>query len=124
MASEAEFWATACELVMHESRLERLLKAERKQAVEAATPPPPAQGSRKKRKKEEARRMPRNDDFVMGDVRRWRLDAEKSPWWKLIGKEGVRDVGTRAYKSFRRKFRLPLVEVEKLVAWSEDAGLD
>ena len=51
----------------------------------------------------------------MGDRRRWRLDPDTSPWWKLINRKGVREKDTRAYNKFRRKFRLPLVEVEKLV---------
>ena len=39
-----------------------------------------------------------------------------SPWWKLINRRGVRVEGSRAYCKFRKKFRLPLTEVEKLVA--------
>ena len=99
-------------LVMRRSLAQRARRIERRRRKTEA------RGSeRKKRAREQAPRAPRNEEeWGKGDVRRWRLDPYKSPWWKLMQRVGVRDVGTRAFNSFRRKFRLPLVEVEKLVA--------
>ena len=71
---------------------------------------------RKKRKREEHKRSPVNEDEPPGKLSRWRFEPEKSPWWRLMERRGVRDVGTRNYLKFRRKFRLPLVTVERIVA--------
>ena len=60
--------------------------------------------------------MPANPDEPVGSRARWTFDPSLSPWWKLMRRPGVRIQGTRAYNKFRRKFRLPLTEVEKLVA--------
>ena len=105
---DGTFWDFAYEIVTSDS----LLTA-RRVVVPAATT---TKRARKERKKEEAPRMPRNvGDFPKGDIRLWRLDPATSPWWQLIKKPGVDVVGTRAYNAFRRKFRLPLIEVTKLV---------
>ena len=74
------------------------------------------QHARKKRRKEEFKRLPLFDDEPKGSVERWRDDPDLSRWWLLMRRRGVHVVGSRAYIKFRNKFRLPLVEVEKLVA--------
>ena len=71
---------------------------------------------RKKRKKERHRREPVNPEAPVGSHERWVDDPTQSNWWKLMQRRGVRVLGTRAYHKFRNKFRLPLVEVEKLVS--------
>jgi hypothetical protein len=88
------------------------------------TPPsestPSAVGGRpaKKRRKQETRgRFARYEyKYEKGDERRRRLDAATSPWWELISHPEVKDPHSMAASRFRRKFRLPIVEVEKLVA--------
>ena len=105
---DSTFWEFAYDIVTSDSLRDSLLFA-----VAAATT---TKSARKKRKKEEVPRMPRNvNEYPNGDIRLWRLDPAASPWWQLINKPGVDDVGTRAYNAFRRKFRVPLVEVKKLV---------
>lgn len=111
--SEDEWNEVAWDILTHKSRRRRRREAAAKKAVAAQRV---TRRERKKRKVEEAKRQPRNEEEANGKLARWRLDPAKSPWWKLIERNGVRDKGTRAYNNFRRKFRLPLVEVEKLVA--------
>ena len=112
--SDEDHWdEVALDMVLHKSRRRRRREAAAKAAVEARWTRP---RTRKKRKQEEAKRQPRNEDEAEGDLARWRLEPANSPWWKLVERAGVKDKGTRAYNKFRRKFRLPLVEVEKLVA--------
>jgi hypothetical protein len=72
--------------------------------------------TRKQRVIEEFPRLPVYDEYPKGDMRRYRWDPLKSPWWKHINRAGVRTPGTRASNKFRRKFRLPIAMVEKLVA--------
>lgn len=71
----------------------------------------------KKRRKQETRgRFARYEyKYEKGDERRRRLDAATSPWWELVYHPEVKDPHSRAAARFRRKFRLPIVEVEKLV---------
>ena len=78
---DSTFWEFAYDIVTSDS----LLKA-RRGVVAAATT---------KRKKEEVPRMPRNvNEYPKGDIRLWRLDPATSPWWQLINRPGVDDVGT------------------------------
>ena len=81
----------------------------------AATSSPEVR-QRQPRKREEFKRRPLNPEEPAGSLARWRWDPDKSPWWRLMRRRGVRIVGTRAYNKFRRKFRLPLPMVELLVA--------
>ena len=55
---------------------------------------------RKPRKREELKRLPLNPEEPAGSVARWRWDPDKSPWWRLMRRRGVRIVGTRAYNKF------------------------
>lgn len=76
-----------------------------------------AANGRKKRKKEERKREGRfADKYPQGDLRRTRLPVESSPWWDLINHADVRDEASPTGMRFRRKFRLPMVLVERIVA--------
>jgi hypothetical protein len=84
---DSTFWEFAYDIVTSDSLRDSLLFA-----VAAATTTKPA---RKKRKKEEVPRMPRNvNEYAKGDIRLLRLDPATSPWWQLINRPGVDDVGT------------------------------
>ena len=54
-------------------------------------------------------------DFDEGDLRRWRLDSDASPWWTLIRHPQVYDESSRAAAKFRAKFRLPRKKVDMLM---------
>ena len=92
--SEDEWNEVAWDILTHKSRRRRRREAAAKKAVAAQRV---TRRERKKRKVEEAKRQPRNEEEANGKLARWRLDPAKSPWWKLIERNGVRDKGTRAY---------------------------
>jgi len=54
-------------------------------------------------------------EFEEGDIRRWRLDPAKSPWWELLRHPEVAEKGSPAWKKFRHKFRLPYQMAMELV---------
>jgi hypothetical protein len=113
MDSDSDWEELAMDVVFAKSR--RRERRERDAAAKAAVHVAPVR-TRKKRKAEEHPRQPLNPDAPRGSKERWLWDHEHSPFWKYVNRRGVRVVGTRAYNKFRRKFRLPLTEVEKLVA--------
>ena len=103
------------DVVTYDSRVRARRKRERAQA--AAAPNAPKPRTRKKRAREEHPRQPLSGEaYPKGDIRRWRYDPSVSTWWALMKRRGVRIEGSRAWLKFKRKFRLPLDEVEKLVA--------
>tara|TARA_B110000046_G_scaffold90116_1_gene98147 strand:- start:388 stop:1953 length:1566 start_codon:yes stop_codon:yes gene_type:complete len=103
------------DVVTYDSRVRARRKRERAQA--AAAPNAPKPRTRKKRAREEHPRLPLSGEaYPKGDIRRWRYDPSASTWWALMKRRGVRIEGSRAWLKFKRKFRLPLDEVEKLVA--------
>ena len=115
----ADSWDDALEQLAIDAANWKSLRRERRRRDETrrAASPTRARKPRKTRcNKEEFKRLPLNPDERTGSVRRWRWDPALSPWWKLINRRGVRVEGSRAYCKFRKKFRLPLTEVEKLVA--------
>ena len=76
---------------------------------------------RKRRAVEIKPRVGRYDyDFDEGDMRRWRLDADRSPWWAYINHPDVYDESSSAGKRFREKFRLPKVRFDELVAQAQN----
>ena len=108
-----DVWAAAARDACNWKSLRR--RRQQRQGAAAAAAATPATRVRKPRKKEQHKRSPLNPEEPDGSLKRWRFDPSKSPWWKLMNRRGVREPGTRAYLKFRRKFRLPLTEVEKLV---------
>jgi hypothetical protein len=75
------------------------------------------QRARKKRKRETNPRAARfGHMFQKGDRRRRVLDSSTSAWWELINHPDVRNPTSWAGQKFRRTFRLPMTEVDKLLA--------
>ena len=101
-----DFWTMAWEWCAGDLGCDLSVRARRLRRLRHCAP---ATRARKKRKREEHKRSPVNEDEPPGKLSRWRFEPEKSPWWRLMERRGVRDVGTRNYLKFRRKFRLPLV---------------
>ena len=79
------------------------------------------QASRKRRAVETNPRKGRYDyDFGEGDMRRWRLNADSSPWWPYINHPDVYDERSSAGKRFRDKFGLPKVKFDELVTQAQN----
>ena len=115
---EDEWEAFAADVLSWKSR--RSERRRRKAA--AAEAAPTEERKRKQRAREQHKRQPLFPENPKGSKEQWRLQPENSPWWADINRRGVRVKHTRAYNKFRRKFRLPLVEVEKLVARAQSVA--
>ena len=62
----------------------------KQRAAAAAAAEAPEARQRKPRKREELKRLPLNPEEPAGSVARWRWDPDKSPWWRLMRRRGVR----------------------------------
>ena len=76
----------------------------RKRARQRAAAAAPEVRKRKPRKREEFMRLPLNPEEPAGSLARWRWDPDKSPWWRLMRRRGVRIVGTAAFAVSRALF--------------------
>ena len=93
--------------------------AQRRASWEQTRHPPDPQEdtpASKKRKKETKPRARRNSqEEPRGSIAARRLNSSESPWWSLINHADVRNVHSFHGKRFRRKFRLPMCEVDTVI---------